>query len=120
MHRLAIGISFGLVFATVALPAAAETARQVLAAPAGQRVYDLAKVLPQADRARLRTRLQQMAKSGSGNGAIVIVQQVEGESIETFAKRIGNKWKLGGTSQKKGFVIVTAIGQRRWRFETNR
>jgi uncharacterized protein len=120
MHRIVSLTFLALVLTMPAAPAAAETLSQVLAAPSGQRVYDLAKVLPQTDRARLRTRLQQMAKSGSGNGAIVVVQRVEGESIESFAKGIGNKWKLGGASQKKGFVIVAAIAQRRWRFETNR
>jgi len=104
----------------VAVPVSAETANSVLKAPASKRVYDFAKVLSSAEEVSLRERLQKMSKKGTAAGAIVLVRRVEGESIESFAKRLGNGRRLGNTTTKRGFVIVAAIDQRRWRLDTNR
>ncbi|MGV3723539.1 MAG: TPM domain-containing protein [Actinomycetota bacterium] len=97
-------------------PAAAVTLEQAAnALRKGDRVYDFAKVLSRDDEQRLQDKLEAMEQEGVAQGAVVIADRLEGETIQEFALGLGERWKIGRSDSQNGFVLAISIADRkRW------
>jgi uncharacterized protein len=99
------------------LPAAG----QALAVPAlTGPVVDQAGVLSGADLRRLDG-LARAAREVEGRRGVqlqyLLVRQLDGDSIEEFAIRAAEAWKLGDATRDNGLLIVVAVDDRKVRIE---
>jgi uncharacterized protein len=101
--------------ALLLLAASAASAKEVpfLAA----RVNDLASVVPAPVRERLETRLADLERRTGAQVAVLTVDSLEGDSIEDYAVRVFQTWKLGRKGVDDGALFVVARQERRMRIE---
>ena len=81
------------------------------------RVVDTAEVLSAEARERIGELLK-AHEAGSGNQVVVLtVPNLAGESIEDFAERVFQDWKLGQAGKDNGVLVAVAVEDRRLRLE---
>ena len=101
-----------LVFTTI-IPAMA-----LIPVPALQgRVTDTAGILSPATREHISTLLKSHEDRTTNQVAVLTVPSLEGESIEEFATRVFDSWRLGRKKKDNGVLVVIASGDRRMRIE---
>ena len=81
------------------------------------RVNDLASIVPQPVRERLETQLQDLERRTGAQVAVLTVDSLDGDSIEDFAVRVFQTWKLGRRGVDDGALFVVARQERRMRIE---
>ena len=114
MNRVRFHASLLLVLWWIA-GAAAAWAREV---PYLQgRVTDDAEILSADARARISGMLEALEGQTTDQVAVLTVPSLEGESVESFALRVFEDWKLGQRGQDNGILVVVAPGERRMRIE---
>ncbi len=79
-------------------------------------VTDTANILSLADRQKLADRITDYQKTTSNEIAIVIVQSLEGTTIEEAALTIARKWGVGST-KNNGILILVSYADRSVRIE---
>jgi uncharacterized protein len=84
----------------------------------GRRVYDLADKLSPAEERELYRRLARMEQAGYAEGVVVVLDQMEGSTIEEYGLAFIERWKVGRKGVDNGFALVVSIGDRRSRFES--
>jgi len=82
-----------------------------------QRITDFTNTLSFSDWRALETRLKVFEDSTSNQIAIVLVNSLEGGSIEDYSMKIFEKNKLGQTGKDNGVLIVIAKADRKARIE---
>jgi uncharacterized protein len=82
-----------------------------------QRVTDFTNTLSFNDWRVLETRLQKFEDSTSNQVAIVLINSLEGGSIEDFSMKIFEKNKLGQKGKDNGVLILIAKEDRKARIE---
>ncbi len=93
------------------------------AAPAAEvpylqgRVTDDAEILSPEAVKRISARLQAHESSTTDQVAVLTVPTLGGESIETFALRVFEAWKLGQKDKDNGVLVVVSPQERRMRIE---
>jgi uncharacterized protein len=102
---LALALAVSLALAAKAVP--------FLAA----RVNDLAGIVPQPARDRLETQIQDLERRTGAQVAVLTVDSLEGDTIEDFAVRVFQTWKLGRRGVDDGALFVVARQERRMRIE---
>lgn len=81
------------------------------------RVVDQAEILTEPARQRI-ARMLQAHEQASGNQVVVLtVNDIGTQSIEDFAVRVFETWKLGNREKNNGVLIVVAPRQHRMRIE---
>jgi uncharacterized protein len=100
------------------LLAAAPHAARALDVPAlTGHVNDYARVLP-ADRAReLEAKLTAYEQRAGQQFALLTIESLEGEAIESFSIRVAEQWKLGHGKRDDGLVLVVVPKERKLRIE---
>jgi len=83
----------------------------------GVRVHDEASVLSQETIQQLEAQLKLHEDSTSNQIAILIIPSLDGESIEDYALRVAEKWKLGQKEKDNGVLLLIAIDDRKMRIE---
>jgi uncharacterized protein len=78
---------------------------------------DLAGVLGAADRDDLERRLRAYDKATGNTIVVVIVRDLDGETVSDLAYRIGKTWKVGQKGKDNGVVMLVALQERRVRIE---
>jgi uncharacterized protein len=107
----AIGLGFAVALAAPAAWAAKEV--PYLAA----RVNDLAGIVPAPVRERLEARLEDVERRTGAQVAVLTVDSLDGDTIEDFAVRVFQTWKLGRRDVNDGALLLVARQERRMRIE---
>jgi uncharacterized protein len=81
------------------------------------RVNDNASVLSEATRRSLSEKLKDHETRTTNQVVILTVPSLEGESIEDYAYKVFNEWKLGQKDKDNGILIVVVPDERRMRIE---
>ncbi|MEM8058128.1 TPM domain-containing protein [Morganella morganii] len=84
-----------------------------------ERVIDSAGLLTRPQFAQLNRQLTEyeLSRNDGSQFVVFIVPSTVGESIETFAHRAFNTWKIGRKGQNNGLLLVVAVNDRNLRFE---
>lgn len=115
--RLRVTRALFLLCATLPLVAAAARAAVVEVPYLSGRVVDTAEVLSADARARIGELLG-AHEASSGNQVVVLtLPTLADESVEDFAERVFQAWKLGQADKDNGVLIVIAVEDRRLRIE---
>jgi uncharacterized protein len=81
------------------------------------RVIDEAEILSPATRERLTATLKAHEQATGNQIAVLTVPTLGGESIEDYATRVFEKWKLGQRGKDNGVLVVIVPQDRRMRIE---
>ncbi len=84
-----------------------------------ERVIDSAGLLTGSQFTQLNRQLieYELSRNDGSQFVVFIVPSTGGESIETFAHRAFNTWKIGRKGQNNGLLLVVAVNDRNLRFE---
>ncbi|HDU8309725.1 TPM domain-containing protein [Morganella morganii] len=84
-----------------------------------ERVIDSAGLLTRPQFAQLNRQLTEyeLSRNDGSQFVVFIVSSTGGESIEAFAHRAFNTWKIGRKGQNNGLLLVVAVNDRNLRFE---
>lgn len=102
-----------MVLSTAAAPA--ETVES-LPAPTAY-VNDFAGVLSPDAKARMEALCAELDQKAHAQVAIVTIHSLDGDTIEDFAVRLEEKWKVGAKNTDRGVLILFAINDHRDRIE---
>jgi uncharacterized protein len=80
-------------------------------------VVDLAGVIPEEVQARLNAYLKELEQKTTAQVLVLTVQSLDGQSIEEFAFKTKEQWKLGQKGKDNGVLIVVAVKDRKYRLE---
>ncbi len=81
------------------------------------RVTDEARILSPAAREHISGLLKSHEDRTTNQVAVLTVTTLEGESIEEFATRIFDTWRLGRKKKDNGVLVIVAAQDRRMRIE---
>jgi len=84
------------------------------------RVTDLAGTLSATQRDALESKLAAFEKQRGSQVAVLIVPTIGDETIEEFAGRVTDEWKLGRKGVDDGVLLVVAQKERKIRIHTGR
>src|SRR5262245_45937653 len=79
------------------------------------RVTDNAEILSPAARERLTATLQKHESATGNQIAVLTLPTLDGESIEGFATRVFDSWKLGQKGKDNGVLVIVVPNDRRMR-----
>lgn len=82
-----------------------------------KRVHDEAGVLSAQTIQNLESQLKLHQDSTGNQIAILIVNSLNGESIEEYSLRVAEQWKLGSANNDNGVLLFVAIDDRKMRIE---
>ncbi len=80
-------------------------------------VNDLARIMSDDERASLESYLVAASEQTGVQVAILTVNSLEGEAIESYSMRVAEAWKLGQADKDNGALIVVAMEDRAIRIE---
>ena len=81
------------------------------------RVVDDAEILSPAARERLTTALKSHEQKTTNQVVVLTVPTIGSESIEEYATRVFEQWKLGQKGKDNGVLVVVAPKDRKMRIE---
>jgi uncharacterized protein len=81
------------------------------------RVNDNAQILSDSTRKSLTEILKEHEFRTTNQIVILTIPSLEGESIEDFANKVFNEWKIGKKDKNNGILIVVVPDERRMRIE---
>ncbi|HCB2933054.1 TPA: TPM domain-containing protein, partial [Morganella morganii] len=84
-----------------------------------ERVIDSAGLLTGSQLTQLNRQLTEyeLSRNDGSQFVVFVVSSTGGESIEEFAHRVFNTWKIGRKGQNNGLLLVVAVNDRNLRFE---
>lgn len=80
-------------------------------------VVDTAGVLEEYRTNLLRQSLSQAYKETGVQLQVLVVKSIEDESIESYAIKVADQWKLGSEAEDKGLLFLVSIDDRKMRVE---
>jgi uncharacterized protein len=83
----------------------------------GQRVHDEVHILKQETVDQLERELKIYEDSTSNQIAILIIQSLDGETLEGYSLKVVEKWKLGTKSKDNGVLLLISIDDHKMRIE---
>lgn len=92
--------------------------RSASPAPPKQYVEDLAQKIDAKAKEKLLGYLQELEQKTGVQFIVLTVPTTGGEPIERFALRLAESWKLGQKGKDNGLLLVVAVNDRKYRFET--
>lgn len=78
---------------------------------------DFAGILAQSERDEIENRLREIERETKNEISVLIINSLEGKSIEDFASEIFNEWGIGKKGKDNGVLIVIAMRERTVRIE---
>ncbi len=81
------------------------------------RVVDLAGVIDSGTESRLTGLLQELEEKTTVQMAILTVDSLDGEDINSFSLRVAEQWQLGQKGKDNGLLLSVAVKDRKYRFE---
>jgi len=91
--------------------------RALEAPPLRAHVNDYARVLPADRAAALEAKLTAYEQSSGQQFALLTVDSLQGDALETFAIRVAEQWKLGNEKRDDGLVLIVVAKERKLRIE---
>ncbi len=88
--------------------------------PLSSRVTDTSNTLSPGDRTTLEARLAAFEQKTGGQLAVLVVPTAQPETIEQYALRVAEAWKIGRAGRDNGIVIALAMKERKVRIEVGR
>lgn len=82
-----------------------------------QRVTDLTQTLSASQRQQLESELRQLEQTTHAQLAVLILPTTGDDSIEQFAIRVFDQWKLGDKTRDDGVLLLVALQDRTLRIE---
>ena len=116
--RLLAAAAASFLLATAAL--AADAGDPIPVPKLAGRVVDLAGTLQAPERAALSEKLAAFERTKGSQVAVLLVPTIGTETIEEFATRVTDEWKLGRAGVDDGVLFVIALKERRMRIQTGR
>lgn len=114
MKRVLLGLSFAVLLSLPVL------VRSVLAAdfpkPVGF-INDFAGVLTSDERSTLEQTLSDYAKKTTNEISVVIISDLGGDTIENYAVKLEEAWKIGKKGKDNGILFLVAIKDKKLRLE---
>jgi uncharacterized protein len=84
----------------------------------GKRVHDKANVLSSQTIQNLESQLKLHQDSTGNQIAILLINSLQGESLEEYSLRVAhNEWKLGSSNNDNGVLLLIAVEDRKMRIE---
>jgi len=80
-------------------------------------VNDYANVLKQKDEQEIENYLTNLEQQTGVQIAVLTIDTLNGESIEAFANKVANTWKLGSAKEDNGALLVVAESEHMVRLE---
>ncbi len=80
-------------------------------------VNDSAGLLSDQGKTELEYRLAQLEKDTTAQVFVATVKSLEGDSIEDYASRLFEKWKIGQKDKNNGVLFLVALDDRKMRIE---
>jgi uncharacterized protein len=80
-------------------------------------VIDQAKILTSNNKSKIETAIRNLNRSENIQIQVLILNSLEGDSLEEFSIRAVEKWKLGGEKSDRGALLLVAINDRKMRIE---
>jgi len=105
-----------LLLALLSLPVAGQAQRAEVPYLTG-RVVDNAEILKPDTRRRLSEQLRAHEQKTGNQIAVLTVPTLHGESVEEYAVRVFEQWKLGQKGKDNGVLVVVVPQDRRMRIE---
>lgn len=102
----------------VALLVSSAASAQVAVPKLSQRVTDLTATLAPDQRQAIETRLAEFEQRKGSQIAVLIVPSTQPETVEQYARRVLDQWKLGRKGIDDGALLLIAIQDRKLRIET--
>lgn len=93
------------------------SAEEVAVPPLAHRVTDLTGTLTAEDQAALESRLATIEQNKGSQIAILMVPTTQPETIEQYAIRVAEQWKLGRKGVDDGVLVLLAKNDRKSRIE---
>lgn len=106
-----------LFFILVLLTSSASIAQLAVPELWGMRVHDDAKVLSAETAQALERSLKTFEDSTTNQIAVLIISSLEGETVEDYALRVAEAWKLGSAKNDNGVLLLISINDRKMRIE---
>ncbi len=114
---MSIRFLFSLVLLSL-LAGAAWAVRPPIPARPPAHVVDLADLIVPEDEQRLEGLLVSLEQATTIQVAILTLDSLEGETIETVSLRTAERWRLGREDRDNGLLFTVALEDRAYRFET--
>lgn len=83
-------------------------------------VTDQAMIIDLGAEDALTAKLKAFDDSGKGQIAVVTTKTLNGLSVEEYAIRVAEKWKVGDKNVDNGVLVVVALDERKVRIEVGR
>jgi uncharacterized protein len=80
-------------------------------------VVDLAGVLSQSDQKKIAASLLQFQRDHGPQLQVLVVPELEDETIESYSIKVVDKWKLGSEDKDDGVLLLVATQDRKVRIE---
>jgi uncharacterized protein len=109
-----LSASWLLVALFVALPAAAQ---ERAVPPLSAHVNDTANLLSPAARAQLEQKLSDYEQKSGHQFALLTIDSLQGDALESFAIRVVEAWKLGKKGKDDGLLLLVANKEHKLRIE---
>ncbi len=100
-------------YAALLLAASAALAATPLPPRGDQLIYDQAGVIDEPTERRLEARHRELLARTGVAVVVITVPELEGETIEALAVRVGQSWGVGRRGQDRGLVVALARDERR-------
>jgi len=95
-------------------------AQKAVPSQGGYWVHDEAGVLNDNDKTMLEYVLKAERDSTSNQIAVLIINSLEGDDIDSYSNRVFNEWKLGQAKKDNGVLFLISIQDRMMRIEPGR
>jgi uncharacterized protein len=99
------------------LPWVASSAQPEIPEHNGRWVHDVANVLSSQTIQRLESTLQAERDSTSNQIAVLIINSLDGGSLEEYSLRVAEKWKLGKSDKDNGVLLFISKEDKKIRIE---
>jgi len=80
-------------------------------------VNDFANILSSETKQNLEQRLSQLEKDSTIEIAVVTVESLEGTTVDDYAARLFENWKIGKENEDNGILFLVAPNERKTRIE---
>jgi uncharacterized protein len=114
----AVLFCLSLMFSVVGVAGAAEG--EVAVPPLKARITDLTGTLDATQRAALESKLAALEQRKGAQVAVLLVPTTKPESVEQYALRVAEAWKLGRKGVDDGALLLIAKNDRQLRIEVGR
>jgi uncharacterized protein len=116
-----VNLHFLLFFLAVCvITVAAAPAAALDVPPLKSYVNDYANIIPPAARTQIEAELKAFEQSDSTQFVILTIPSLQGEVLEEFSIKVGEKWKIGQKGKDNGIILLVALQEKKIRIEVGR